>query len=190
MLARYTLPMLFVVGGYVAMYWSEFIYSSHTATAILSILWSWSYVGVCFYWIHDGCHGSFTQYPAVWDVMAESYDFLVGASHLNWYYWHGEQSGLPQMKYALTDPYLVLGHHPYTNIDGADPDISTQHADIRRIKPSQTWYGRYKLQMIYMPILYCLLSFKTRFTDFYHFYNIKINRLPRRQLAVFWGGKV
>lgn len=42
----------------------------------------------------------------VWQSMAAMHDFLHGCSSVSWYYQH------------------VLGHHVYTNVDGADPVIS------------------------------------------------------------------
>ena len=84
--------------------------------------------------------------------------------------------------YALIHQH-VLGHHPYTNIDGADPDIVTaaqvgvwvggvcvgykievfvhpfqDMPDIRRIKWNQIWLPRYFYQHIYVPMLYCAVS--------------------------------
>ncbi|XP_015751649.1 PREDICTED: acyl-lipid (8-3)-desaturase-like [Acropora digitifera] len=52
----------------------------------------------------------------------------------------------------------TLGHHPYTNIDGLDPDIVTteEHPDIRRIKWTQQWVPRYVYQHVYIPLVYCL----------------------------------
>jgi len=110
--------------------------------------------------------------------MAISMDLLNGCSSTFWFYGH------------------VIGHHVYTNIDGADPDIAVNEVDVRRIRPWQkhmTWYTR---QYLYIPFLYCVLMMKTRVMDFGHVYvnqrnlNIRINPLAISQHAVFWGGKV
>jgi hypothetical protein len=80
----------------------------------------------------------------------------------------------------------VLGHHPYTNVEGVDPDIETTEHDIRRIKTSQVyqimivslslsvcvltdtirnqpWYRHYLAQHVYTPLVYCFLAWKTRY---------------------------
>ena len=48
-----------------------------------------------------------THDPFVWKILSATHDFFNGASHLVWFYQHS------------------FGHHIYTNIDGADPDIVT-----------------------------------------------------------------
>lgn len=52
-------------------------------------------------------HFAITHKPWVWKLVGAAHDYYHGASMLAWTYQH------------------VLGHHPYTNIDGADPDIVT-----------------------------------------------------------------
>ena len=54
-----------------------------------------------------------------------------------------------------------MGHHPFTNIDGHDPDIMTSAPDMpdfRRIKENQRWIAYYFYQHLYCPLLYCLVS--------------------------------
>jgi fatty acid desaturase len=75
--------------------------------------------------MHDASHFSVTHNPLVWKYLGAGHDFFNGASYLVWLYQH------------------MLGHHPYTNIDGADPDIVTSEKDVRRIKESQPWYSFY-----------------------------------------------
>lgn len=57
--------------------------------------------------LHDGSHFAITRKPWVWRALGATHDFLNGSSYLVWLYQH------------------MLGHHAYTNIDGADPDIET-----------------------------------------------------------------
>ena len=57
--------------------------------------------------MHDSSHFSITHSPTVWRVLGMTHDFFNGSSYLVWLYQH------------------MVGHHPYTNIDGADPDIET-----------------------------------------------------------------
>jgi len=52
-------------------------------------------------------HFAVTHKPWVWKLVGSVHDFFQGASMYVWIHQH------------------VLGHHPYTNIDGADPDIAT-----------------------------------------------------------------
>ena len=60
------------------------------------------------YGFFNSCsHFAITHKPWVWKLVGAAHDFYHGASMLAWTYQH------------------VLGHHPYTNIDGADPDIVT-----------------------------------------------------------------
>ena len=97
--------------------------------------------------LHDASHFSITHSPLVWRIVGHTHDFLNGSSFLVWNYQH------------------VLGHHAYTNIDGADPDIDTAEVDIRRIKPWQPWLWPYVHQHIYTPLVYGWLAWKTRYQD-------------------------
>ena len=56
-----------------------------------------------------------------------------------------------------------MGHHIYTNIDGHDPDIWTappESPDVRRIKKNQHWMTHYFYQHLYLPLLYCFVSYQ------------------------------
>ena len=104
-------------------------------------------------------HFAITHKPWVWTLVGSTHDFFNGASMYTWMHQH------------------TLGHHPYTNIDGADPDIRTSDRvsmhystldgniynncalqDVRRIKWRQKWLPRYFYQHIYVPMLYCVVS--------------------------------
>eukprot|EP00735_Rhodelphis_limneticus_P003845 TRINITY_DN15373_c0_g1::TRINITY_DN15373_c0_g1_i1::g.22739::m.22739 TRINITY_DN15373_c0_g1::TRINITY_DN15373_c0_g1_i1::g.22739 ORF type:complete len:486 (+),score=156.74,sp/O74212/D5FAD_MORAP/46.31/9e-136,FA_desaturase/PF00487.19/7.4e-30,Cyt-b5/PF00173.23/4.3e-24 TRINITY_DN15373_c0_g1_i1:110-1567(+) len=127
---------------------------------------------------HDGSHFSFTHSPLVWNLMMFSHDMTNGASSYNWMYQH------------------ILGHHPYTNIDGADPDIWTNTNDFRRIKWVQPWIASYAYQHIYVPLLYYFLAFKTRIQDISLLFvirsngAIRMNETPMLQMTVFTLGKL
>eukprot|EP01135_Chromosphaera_perkinsii_P002483 Nk52_evm89s223 gene=Nk52_evmTU89s223 len=98
--------------------------------------------------LHDASHFAVTNSPLWWKIIGASHDFFNGASYLVWVYQH------------------TFGHHPYTNIDGADPDVDTlKHHDVRRIKWTQPWYYLYQYQHIYVPVLYAFLAWKTRLQD-------------------------
>lgn len=127
--------------------------------------------------LHDGSHFSITTRPWVWQLCMHTHDFLNGASSLIWTYQH------------------ILGHHPYTNVEGADPDIDTAEHDVRRIKRSQAWYSHYLQQHVYTPLLYGFLAWKTRYQDIAILYGseqngaIRVNRPSRRAELLFWAGK-
>lgn len=108
--------------------------------------------------MHDASHFSVTHSPWVWKLLGSVvHDIYNGASLYVWTNQH------------------ILGHHLYTNIDGADPDVvtSTEPADVRRIKWTQKWLPFYFYQHIYIPILYCLLGIKTRLQDVYILISLK-----------------
>jgi hypothetical protein len=84
--------------------------------------------------LHDGSHFSVTKNPGVWQFCMHLHDFLNGASSLIWVRARSHACALT----CIAQMYQhVLGHHPYTNIEGADPDIETVEHDVRRIKTSQ-----------------------------------------------------
>ena len=35
----------------------------------------------------------------------------------------------------------VVGHHAYTNLDGADPDLRTTDKDVRSVTPHHGWHS-------------------------------------------------
>ncbi|KAI9144962.1 delta5 fatty acid desaturase [Paraphysoderma sedebokerense] len=127
--------------------------------------------------LHDASHFTITHRPWLWKIVGATHDFLNGASYVVWVYQH------------------MLGHHPYTNIAGADPDITTGDPDIRRIKPSQRWFKHYINQHFFVPLLYCILGVKTRIQDITIMYfvkqndNIRINPMTTWHTFVFWAGK-
>eukprot|EP00118_Oscarella_pearsei_P028687 m.2704 g.2704 ORF g.2704 m.2704 type:complete len:458 (+) comp8851_c0_seq1:443-1816(+) len=133
-----------------------------------------------FHAVHDASHFAITSKPWVWSLFGCWHDFFNGVSFFVWNHQH------------------TLGHHPYTNIDHADPDVVTAAdnlPDIRRIKKSQHWLPRYFYQHLYAPLLYGLLVSKMRLQDFYLPFilkkngEIRFNSQTPFQLFQFWGGK-
>lgn len=128
--------------------------------------------------LHDASHFSITHWPVMWRVFGAMHDFVNGSSYLIWLYQH------------------TLGHHPYTNIDDADPDVMTNDPDIRRIKATQPWLARYIGQHIYVPLIYAFLAIKTRIQDFVIVFSarmdgsIRVNDFSRGQMTVFLAGKL
>eukprot|EP01084_Bolivina_argentea_P261501 441938_1 len=99
--------------------------------------------------MHDCSHTAFGHIPFIWKYMGRiCLDLTCGCSFDAWLHQH------------------VVGHHVYTNMIEIDPDCPIdRYNDIRRLMPSQEWYSQYRLQWIYLPILYCLYAFKNRVQD-------------------------
>lgn len=174
----------FIFGFFLAGYGTQLAYggSDKFAAAVLGAI----VMGFCGAFIglmpmHDCSHFSITHSPLIWKWLGAMHDLFNGASFHVWEYQH------------------MLGHHPYTNIDDADPDVMTaskEVVDIRRIKPTQTWFPVYLKQHIYVPIIYALLSIKTRVQDVIITFvlkrngSIRMNPLPTSGFLVFVLGKV
>jgi len=99
--------------------------------------------------MHDASHSAIGYSHRWWNFFNRfSMEYLAGASVMSWYHQH------------------VLGHHIYTNIMGADPDMPfVLEGDLRFLVKQQKWKELYKYQHIYMPILYGGLSLKFRVQD-------------------------
>lgn len=105
MWARY----LFIWGGIFASWYLQLQFgATHLIPSIACALflgWCCALLGLMP--LHDGSHFANTHQPWVWRAIGATHDFLNGSSYLVWLYQH------------------MLGHHPYTNIEGVDPDIET-----------------------------------------------------------------
>ena len=67
---------------------------------------------------------------------------------------------------SLFLPQHVVGHHIYTNVFGADPDLpETAEGDPRRLVHRQKYSSVYKYQHIYLPPLYGILGLKVTAWD-------------------------
>ena len=180
---------------YYGVYWNEAVRQSVLRTAVLMLVWSWSYFGFTIYWVHDASHASFTHSPWVWDSMGIIYNFVMGFSDKVWFYKHGIcVSSRCGLDLELID-ILVLGHHPYTNIVGVDPDISTEPFSITRFLPSQEWLPLYSFQHIYGPALYSLLTHFSKLQDIFAYTSLTNDQIPMNPFTtsdkfIFWGGKV
>nr|CCA26326.1 delta 5 fatty acid desaturase putative [Albugo laibachii Nc14] len=109
--------------------------------------------------MHDCSHAAHSKSPFWWKFMGRaSMDWFAGASMIAWQHQH------------------ILGHHIYTNIASADPDLPTDFdRDLRRIVALQTKRAIYRFQHIYLPPLYGLLALKVRLQDFYELFLIRSN---------------
>lgn len=135
--------------------------------AFILSLWVASYIGLCkgfllggillglaralfgIHTMHSASHFSLSHSPAMWKWMDWlCFDIFMGGSSLSWNFQH------------------VLGHHQFTNVFQADPDLPcVVEGDIRRLVKPQKWKALYKFQALYLPILYSLLALKTRYSD-------------------------
>jgi len=99
--------------------------------------------------MHDASHLAIGSTPAWWRFMGRlCMDWFAGASIYSWYNQH------------------TIGHHVYTNVQGADPDLPVKvDGDIRRITPFQSGAAFYKWQHVYLMILYGVLGIKFRIQD-------------------------
>lgn len=106
-------------------------------------------------WMHDASHTSIGRSERWWWYVGRlSLDYVSGSSLLSWRHQH------------------VIGHHVYTNVMGADPDLPTSlTADPRRLVPEQAWKKLYRWQHLYLPPLYGILGLKSRMQDFTEVYS-------------------
>ncbi|TYZ61184.1 hypothetical protein PybrP1_009876 [[Pythium] brassicae (nom. inval.)] len=99
--------------------------------------------------MHDSSHAACSSSPALWQVIGRgAMDWFAGGSMVSWLNQH------------------VVGHHIYTNVAGADPDLPVNfESDVRRIVHRQVLLPIYKFQHIYLPPLYGVLGLKFRIQD-------------------------
>ncbi|CAM9114501.1 unnamed protein product [Discosporangium mesarthrocarpum] len=99
--------------------------------------------------MHDSSHTAFGRTPT-WHALGGRLfmDFYAGANLTSWHYQH------------------VVGHHLYTNIFMADPDLPIkQVGDPRRLVDRQKKSSIYRFQHIYLPPLYGIIGLKFRIQD-------------------------
>lgn len=106
-------------------------------------------------WMHDASHVAIGRNERWWwNVGRFALDYVSGSSMLSWRNQH------------------VLGHHVYTNVMGADPDLpASLVGDPRRIVWQQAWAALYRYQHLYLPPLYGLLGLKSRMSDLFEIFS-------------------
>ena len=125
--------------------------------------------------MHDGAHGSFSQYKWMNYLAAFSLNILGGNSFM----WN--------MKHNII-------HHAYTNIEGVDDDIDIQ--PWLRMSMDQKKYRLHKYQHFYFWVLYSLLYILWVFVlDYQKYFKKKIGTMPLKKMHlsdhfVFWSFKV
>lgn len=122
-------------------------FSSILFTIATAVLYGIAQALFSMHVLHDASHCGISHKPTLWKYIGVSFDFVVGGSYYAWLHQHS------------------IGHHLYTNVRGADPDLGEGDVDFRRVSPAQTWRPVYKYQHIYAPMLYGLLTFKARIVD-------------------------
>ncbi|HUS01645.1 MAG TPA: acyl-CoA desaturase [Chitinophagaceae bacterium] len=125
--------------------------------------------------MHDGNHGSFSEYKTVNKIAGFSLNFL-GASAIMWH-----------MKHNII-------HHTYTNIEGVDDDIEA--GPLLRFTEGRKRLKIHRFQHIYFWFLYSLLHIMwIFFTDFKKYFTKKIGNVPIKKMSTrehisFWTAKV
>jgi len=133
---------------FITYYLAHFVnLNSVLLTALTAIIYGSAQALFSMHILHDASHCGVTHSPQVWRIIGVSFDFFIGGSFYAWLHQH------------------ALGHHLYTNVRGADPDLGEGDLDFRRVSPAQTWRPLYKYQHFYAPMMYGLLPFKARVMD-------------------------
>jgi len=125
--------------------------------------------------MHDACHGSYSQYKWVNEILGLSLNMLGG----NAFIWKQKHN---------------IIHHTYTNIDGMDDDIS--FTSLLRLCPTKRWMPVHRVQHIYLFFIYSLTSFAWVFgTDFKKYfsqrvYTTPLTRMSKKEHFIFWASKL
>ncbi|CAB1113975.1 unnamed protein product [Ectocarpus sp. CCAP 1310/34] len=130
--------------------------------------------------MHDSSHTAFGRTQNWHSFGGRLFmDFFAGANLTSWHYQH------------------VVGHHIYTNVFGADPDLpETAEGDPRRLVHRQKNASMYKYQHLYLPPLYGILGLKFRIQDltgtFFGKTNgpVRVNPISLYRWAEMWTSKV
>jgi linoleoyl-CoA desaturase len=173
---RWYLKAVFLLTTYVFAYVQLVFFSE---SLIEALVWG-SLVGqgialIGFNVMHDAAHGAASRSKTVNRVFARAMDF-IGGSVLLWKFKHN-----------------VL-HHTYPNIHAWDEDLES--GGLLRLSPDQPRKPWHRLQHIYAPALYGVLSAYWVFlSDYVELFRGKVSghKVPRigaRQVAYFFAGKL
>lgn len=100
--------------------------------------------------MHDGNHGSFSKHGIINKVAGYTM-YLLAGNVINWKIQHN------------------MLHHTFTNVHGKDEDVDT--GGLIRLHPEQDWKPIHRLQPLYAPFLYGLLTINWLFVkDFVQLY--------------------
>ncbi len=122
-------------------------------------------IGLCIQ--HDANHGAISKKGWVNTLWGLSQDW-IGGSSLLWKHHH------------------VLLHHAYTNLNGLDPDATT---DIIRIHPASKWQSFHRWQGIYTWVLLPLLPLSWHFKEIWDLWTMnhmghKISAMASREAHI------
>lgn len=136
----------FLPGGALAQYAAAVVFGACQALPLLHVM-------------HDSSHAACSSSPTLWSLIGRgAMDWFAGASMTSWLNQH------------------VVGHHIYTNVAGADPDLPVNFdSDVRRIVTRQVLLPIYKFQHLYLPPLYGVLGLKFRVQDIFETFIARTN---------------
>ncbi len=167
---------IILVSAYIFVYVHLVFFTPDTLWALLECgLLGILTAAIGFNIMHDGAHGSFSNYPILNKVAAVTLGVL-GGSHFMWNVKHN------------------IIHHAYTNIDGIDDDIDAK--PFLRMASSQKKYKMHKYQHLYFWLLYSLLYIYWIFlSDYRKYFAQKIGDMPLKKMKTrdhfyFWFYKV
>lgn len=152
-----------------------FVATTWWHVVLLGVSLAFALAGVGFNVPHDAGHGGFSGSRLLNGLAKRSFDLIGGSSYL-WYWRHN------------------ILHHNYTNIAGADDDISV--GPLGRLSPAQPRHAAHRYQHVYMWVLYGFVAFKWQLVDdFVEMVRGRIasHPIPRpaaRDLTVFALGKL
>ncbi|KAM9998133.1 hypothetical protein ACTFIY_007767 [Dictyostelium cf. discoideum] len=143
----FTRMVLIYLFLFVTYYLSQFSTDRFWLNCLFAILYGVANSLFGLHTMHDACHTAITHNPMTWKILGATFDLFTGASFYAWCHQH------------------VIGHHLYTNVRNADPDLGQGEIDFRVVTPYQarSWYHKY--QHIYAPILYGVYALKYRIQD-------------------------
>lgn len=129
--------------------WFEEVLTSKAGWMVAAILYGTAQALCLMHVMHDASHAAVGRTETWWKVGTRGIlDWLAGASIISWHHQH------------------IVGHHVYTNVFGADPDLPlVKDGDLRRLVKKQSWAGVYRYQQWYLPVLYGALAIKFRVQD-------------------------
>ncbi|GAA4369791.1 acyl-CoA desaturase [Hymenobacter saemangeumensis] len=172
---RIVLKAVLLVTAFVGLYIHVVFFTPPLAWALLECaLFGAVGAGIGFNVMHDGAHGSFSEYRWLNKVAAFTLNVMGGSTYM----WNAKHN---------------LIHHTYTNIDGHDDDIDIQ--PWMRMTADQPRYRLHRFQHLYFWFLYCMLYISWIFVmDYQKYFSRKIGSMGLKDMTlsdhlVFWGFK-
>ncbi|GAV01755.1 hypothetical protein RvY_12414 [Ramazzottius varieornatus] len=148
-LTRLAIMMLVALTSYGLLISSVANQSCWVWQVLLAMLYGWAQALPLLHLMHDASHCAIGHSERGWAIIGRfTLDFFVGASMNSWHNQH------------------ILGHHVYTNVLGVDPDLPQgKTGSFRRVCSLQRWHWAYRLQHLYLLVLYGFTALKFRVND-------------------------